>query len=167
MEDILGIRARHHIPSSEIRKEVILTSDYHAGIPPLKVRRDKPVQPYNLNGVDLSDDYADGFYLSIARSNRFDKILVGLVWDNHYIDVNGKEATHRYWFDNVDYCYASSEIGSFSVKVVKRTVTRFLEQLHWLTEQDYQIVSSVTEEALTEFLNAYYKKELSNESNKK
>lgn len=167
MEDILGIRARHHIPSSDIRKEVVLTSNYRAGIPPLEVRQDKPAQTYKLNNVELSDDYADGFYIMISRSNRFEKISVALVWNNHYIDANGHEVTHRYWFNNVDYCHASSDIGSFSVKVVKRTVSRFLEQLHWLTEQDYQIVSNVTEEALTEFLNAYYIKELSNESNKK
>lgn len=159
MTDIIDIRSRFHIPESSVKKNVVLTSNYRAGIPPLAVRPGKPAQTYKLNGVELSDDYADGFYVMISRSNRFDKISVALVWDNHYIDANGQEATHRYWFDNVDYCHASSDIGSYSPKVVRRTVEKFLTKLEWLTEQDYQIVANVTQETMEEFLHTYYKQE--------
>lgn len=156
MTDFININSRYNIPSSEIRRDIILTSNYRAGTPPLGLRRCKPSFTYKINGVELSDDYSDGFYIVIRRSNRFKRIFVGLVWNNHYIDVNKHEATMRFWFNTVDYCYASTEIGSFRASLVKKTVEKFLDKLDWLTDKDFEIVKRVTNEVLSEFLKKYY-----------
>lgn len=156
MQDIIDIRGKHHIPSFKIRMPIQLTSNYRAGIPPLKERPNGRRAVYTVYGIDLVDDYADNFYVYICRSNRFNQISAGLVWTNHYIDVNGADWSNRDPFKDLDYCTAHSATDHGDIDDVKSTVNAVIGKIQWLTEKDLSIVKQTLAEAMEEFLRSYY-----------
>lgn len=155
-EDFCDIRGRHYIPSSDVRKDIVLAGNYRAGIPPLGLRSERPDKAYTVNGVELSDDYSDSFYLILSRSNRFNNVSAALAWKNHYFDADGRERSYREPFYDVDYCYAKSEIGHCDIDDFTNAVDKLLDKLQWLTESDYSTVKNTLMEMKKEFIKKYY-----------